>query len=243
MLTERSSQVRLVAIRLFAERGFAATGIREIAEAAGIASSMLYHYFGNKDQLLLGIMHDGIRLTIDAAETAIADLTRPDERLSVLAQSHVAVQSLSPLGATVTDTEMRSLAPDAAAEITALRDKYEELWGDTLEVGLKNHLFMAEDATLTRLALIDMCNGPARWYRWPGRLSLETVMQRYSDLALATARARRDGEPVTTAQLDIPEPAVLIEIVERGLFDAFGESVDRAQPVTTEMGGRVPTQP
>jgi len=46
-----AARIRSAATRLFAEKGFAATSIREIAAAAGVSSSLVVHHFGSKAQL------------------------------------------------------------------------------------------------------------------------------------------------------------------------------------------------
>ena len=48
--------VRRTALELFAAHGFAGTGIRQLADAAGVTSSTLYHYMGTKDDLLLELI-------------------------------------------------------------------------------------------------------------------------------------------------------------------------------------------
>lgn len=45
------------AMRLFTERGYSATSVREIVEGAGVTKPVLYYYFGNKERLYLEIMN------------------------------------------------------------------------------------------------------------------------------------------------------------------------------------------
>ena len=44
--------MRAAALTLFAERGYHGTGIRQLADAAGLSSASLYHYMGTKEELL-----------------------------------------------------------------------------------------------------------------------------------------------------------------------------------------------
>lgn len=219
-------RVREAAIRLFAARGFAATGIREIAAEANIVSSVLYHYYANKDELLLSIMRQGLTQSIATARAVIDGIERPEARLSVLAQLHVATQALGALGATVVDNEMRSLTGDAREEIMGLRDDYERLWSECLNDGLEQETFHFDDARLTRLALIEMCNGPAHWYHEGGSVPLHTIARTFSDLVLSTVQARHRGRVLTTADLDVPAPEAIVEIVRNAVAD------DQAAPVT-----------
>jgi AcrR family transcriptional regulator len=53
---QRRSELIEAALRLFAERGFRATTIADIATATGTAHGLVYHYFGSKDELLEAVL-------------------------------------------------------------------------------------------------------------------------------------------------------------------------------------------
>lgn len=53
---QRRSELIEAALRLFAERGFRATTIADIATATGTAHGLVYHYFGSKDALLEAVL-------------------------------------------------------------------------------------------------------------------------------------------------------------------------------------------
>lgn len=53
---ERRTQLIETALALFAEKGMENTSIKDIAEAAGVAQGLLYHYFRSKDDLLWAIV-------------------------------------------------------------------------------------------------------------------------------------------------------------------------------------------
>ena len=59
---QRRADVVQLAGELFAQKGFRATTVREIAEAAGILSGSLYHHFDSKesigDEILSGFIND-----------------------------------------------------------------------------------------------------------------------------------------------------------------------------------------
>ena len=46
------------AVRVFARKGFHATRVGDIAEEAGVAHGLLYHYFKSKDQVLEAVFHE-----------------------------------------------------------------------------------------------------------------------------------------------------------------------------------------
>ena len=55
---ERRRRILEAAVRVFARKGFHASRVGDIAEEAGVAHGLLYHYFDSKDELLETIFHD-----------------------------------------------------------------------------------------------------------------------------------------------------------------------------------------
>lgn len=76
-LTEPDSTARdrlmAAAVRLFEQRGYAATTVREIVEAAGVTKPVLYYYFGNKE----GIFQDLVRDAMGRFDGAMARAEQP----------------------------------------------------------------------------------------------------------------------------------------------------------------------
>jgi len=55
---ENREKILNCAARLFAERGYDAVGVQEIADGAGIKKPTLYHYFGSKEGLLRTLLEE-----------------------------------------------------------------------------------------------------------------------------------------------------------------------------------------
>lgn len=76
-------ELKRAARRLFAERGIAAVGMREIVEAAGQRNAAAVHYyFGSKDELLRELVVDGARL-IDDVRQAMLDAQEADGEVTL----------------------------------------------------------------------------------------------------------------------------------------------------------------
>jgi AcrR family transcriptional regulator len=183
-VTETELRIRGAAVRLWAGRGFHGSGIRELAETAGLSSATLYHYMGTKEDLLAAIMRDGLSCLLAAAKVAIGPVTGPEERLCALIQLHVLTRAIRPAEARVVDGEMRSLSVEHQAEIVKLRDDYEQLWQDVIDDGCASGLFRPAHPGVARLALLEMCNGVANWYAPNGPLTLEELALRHTEMAL-----------------------------------------------------------
>jgi AcrR family transcriptional regulator len=78
---DRMEQTLLAAHALFAERGYAAVKMDEIAASVGVTKPLLYNYFGNKEQLYITCMERaGDSLTATVAE-AVGQTESPGDAL------------------------------------------------------------------------------------------------------------------------------------------------------------------
>jgi AcrR family transcriptional regulator len=175
-------RVRAAAVELFADKGFHGTGIRELAQAAKISSASLYHYMGTKEELLERIMRECLdRLLAAARQLTGSD---PAARLAGLVALHVFTHATRPAETRVVDHELHVLSPDARREIVRRRDEYERLWAKTIDEGIASGVFHDGRPGLTRLALLDMCNGVSNWYSPHGPLSLDELATHHARLAV-----------------------------------------------------------
>jgi AcrR family transcriptional regulator len=209
--------VQRAAVGLFAEKGFAATGIRELASVLGINSGTLYHHAGGgKPELLSTIMRDCLTALLAGGRHALAVSSDPGQQLAALTAAHVGFSAVNPLTAQVTDQEVRSLDDSSRIELVGMRDEYESLFAEVLGRGARGGVFHLTDAVIARLALLEMCNGVAHWYRPDGRLSCAEVQARLVEFA-----GRLVGcEPLADPTASFPTPQRLaIEPVATTRFD------------------------
>lgn len=78
---ERMEQTLTAARALFAERGYAAVTMDEVAAAVGVTKPLLYNYFGNKERLYIACMEragDALTATVAAA---VASTSSPGDAL------------------------------------------------------------------------------------------------------------------------------------------------------------------
>jgi TetR/AcrR family transcriptional regulator, cholesterol catabolism regulator len=210
--TSNRNRVAQVAVRLFAEKGFAATGIREIGRQLGMTSAALYHYVERKEQLLVDVMTSCLAEYLRGARAAVDSSSDPVVQLCRLVHFHVATECINPLTSRVTDREVRSLTGDDHAQVMGLRDELEGLYRDVIVVGAEQDAFELIDPVITRLALIEMCNSVANWYRPDGSLTVVELQERYAQLARrlvgATTRQQVPVGPDSIAVRLASEPPV-----------------------------------
>lgn len=92
-LTDRSTghedKRRLIldaAVRVFARKGYHTSRVGDIAEAAGVAHGLLYHYFRSKEELLETIFRETWRDVLDAVRSVEVTDETARERLAGIAK-------------------------------------------------------------------------------------------------------------------------------------------------------------
>jgi AcrR family transcriptional regulator len=185
-------RVRQAAVDLFGRKGFAAVGIRELADAAGISSATLYHYVGSKDELLADLMRTALQQLVDIQRAAVAVQDTPVGKLAALMRNYVVAHALAAEQCRVVDVELRALDGQARDEVLALRHAVEAAWTDVVSEGTATGWFAPPAPTATTVrALLSVGTGVATWFRPDGPRTAEQVGSDLADVALQMVDARR----------------------------------------------------
>ena len=81
---EVRSRVLQAAGKVFAERGFAAASLDQVAAAAGFTKGAVYSNFGSKDELFLALMTDEVARRVDVVESALRETTHLADALAAV---------------------------------------------------------------------------------------------------------------------------------------------------------------
>jgi AcrR family transcriptional regulator len=212
-------RIHLAALRLFSRQGYAGTGIRELADEAGLSPASLYNHIGSKEDLLVRIMREGNERLERTADAALVGIERPEVRLARLTQVHVFVHGSFRQECRVIDAEFSELGGPQRQVVLDQRDAYEALWASALAAGAESGVLSVPDARVTRLALLSMCTGVAHWFRPEGPNDVFDISLSHVDLVLATTRATRGRRAARGA--DLP-------LLDRAWFDlALPDQPDR----------------
>src|SRR5437763_7281448 len=87
---EVARQIARVAARLFAERGYDATSVREIVEAAGVTKPTLYYHFGSKEGLAQALFTVPMARLVAAWRAILDGPGDPAAKLEAVAEAHFA---------------------------------------------------------------------------------------------------------------------------------------------------------
>jgi AcrR family transcriptional regulator len=173
------------AARLFAEKGYDASSIRDLAGEIAVRPSSLYHHFPGKDSILFEICYGFLR---DFNLEVVPELRTerpPDEAIRAAIRAHILFSNRRWAQVLVSIRERRSLPADQQAAIKTLRRQYRDALASTIQRGVEQGVFSVPDAKLAAMAVLDMVNGIAEWFRPRDRRDLERMADRYGDAAVA----------------------------------------------------------
>ncbi|HEX4732601.1 MAG TPA: TetR/AcrR family transcriptional regulator [Solirubrobacterales bacterium] len=170
-----------VAADLFADRGYAATTVRDIAEAAGILSGSLYHHIDSKESILDAILSRFIARSLAAYEAVIAEGKEPKETFEELVRTSLESMVEGRAAILVYQNEARLLAARPRFSYLAeAQRKFEEIWTAVLEEGVKSGEFRASiDPKLVYRLVRDAVWTAPRWYRPGGSLKPDRIIAQY----------------------------------------------------------------
>lgn len=88
---ENSRRMELVraAARLFRDRGYERTTVRDIGNAVGLQSGSLFYHFRTKEEILVAVMALGISNTTEQLAAALAEVQHPRDKVATLIRVHL----------------------------------------------------------------------------------------------------------------------------------------------------------
>lgn len=176
-LDERNSKRNAVlraAVQIFNERGFHATSLEDVATSLGITKPTIYHYLGNKDQVLFECVRIGLAQLSEAAETARAQPGTGLDRLGIFLRRY-AEANMSDFSRCVIRTGDELLSPESAAQFRALKSEIDAAMRAMIEDARADGSARVDDVWLTAFTFAGALNWPARWYKADGARPREEI--------------------------------------------------------------------
>lgn len=189
---ERWKQILAGSARVFREKGYAATSLRDVSAEVGIDRATLYYYVGSKEELLIELIREPM-LDIERRIKEIAKSSdSPAEKIRRAMVSHMeSFEAGYPESFIFLAENLEQIQSDARGELEGLARRYHKTLAEIIREGqdagaLRDDL----DPVLVMHGLLGMSNWVHRWYRPEGRLSLPEVGDTFATLVLAGLEAK-----------------------------------------------------
>jgi AcrR family transcriptional regulator len=178
---KRLQHLLTVAARTFAERGYHATSMRDLAKASGFSLAGIYHYVGSKIELLYLIQDRCFGQVIAGARDALAAPGDPEVRLAAFIQHHVIFFAAHMDEMKVLSHEADELEGTMRAQLRRRKREYVNLLMELLDAVPGTQVSRQTAA----YALFGMINWIYTWYHPTGPLPPDRLAEEMSRLFMS----------------------------------------------------------
>ena len=183
--TPRKEEILDVAAAMFAEHGFDAVSLTDIANAVGLSKATLYHYFSRKEEILGTIVVSTIRDLNAYIEQAIARATTPEARLIAFLEAQADFFELHQHRFQVLVTRFSNLTePKLRDQAVEWRVNYENTIKGIIRDGVTAGAFHTDRLNSVVRAVLASVYWLARWYRPDGPQRARDIARAYADVVL-----------------------------------------------------------
>jgi len=182
---EKRRRVLSAATALFARNGYASTSMSDIAEACGIAKSVVYHYYDSKPRLLSDIMRAHALELLEEALSAVESAREPEERFRALVRALLESYVARPLEQAVLNHERAHLTGKPRKEADRAQKQLVDLVARVLAAIQPAALADAHEARVAALVFFGAVNWTYMWFDPKGPMRASELAERIADLHLA----------------------------------------------------------
>ena len=164
------------AARIFAEKSYHSTSMRDISRETNISLAGLYHYCKSKEELLFLIQDNCFGRVLETLEHRLQDVTNPITKLGIFIENHLSFFAANMSEMKVLSHEAESLRGDLYTHVSTRKEMYTKLARQILrEVQDSQENEEPIDLTVATYALFGMMNWIYNWYDPQGKLKVSDL--------------------------------------------------------------------
>jgi AcrR family transcriptional regulator len=184
------------AARIFAEKNYHSTTMRDISRATNVSLAGLYHYCKSKEELLFLIQDNCFGRVLERLEERLEGVSDPLSKLRIFIENHLSFFAANMAEMKVLSHEAESLAGDLHTHVSTKKDKYTTLARQILKEIQQEQTGVAQvDLIVATYALFGMMNWIYNWYDPRGKLKVSELVDNVTRLFLRGFVAGLPAEP------------------------------------------------
>jgi AcrR family transcriptional regulator len=195
----RRLEILRAAGREFRTRGYAETGMREIAAAADLSPANLYNYFRGKDEILFFCQDNALdRLIANLDRTRRAQSSGMEKLRTVIAfHLHCVLDEVEGSAAHLLTN---SISAHLQKRLLAKRDRYEQGFHQLIAAGIRSGEFADTDPALAARLILGALNSTILWFNPQGPLTTEKLAKSFATYLIGGLCSGRDAAHAQVAQ-------------------------------------------
>jgi TetR/AcrR family transcriptional regulator, cholesterol catabolism regulator len=173
-----------VAARLFGEKGYHGTSVRDISNGVGILAGSLYSHISSKQELLAEILRGYSSRARAVLEPLEASSLSTREQLRQVFAVYFEITAEAPSQARVAVHDFRSLAPDELEVSRQRRRDTQAIVTRMLQQGIDRGEVRPIDPMLVTMAIFSIANWAVEWFDPAGAHTVEETAGFFADLII-----------------------------------------------------------
>ncbi|MFZ0451287.1 MAG: TetR/AcrR family transcriptional regulator [Desulfatiglandaceae bacterium] len=162
-----------VIAHLFADKGYYATSMRDIARQLGINQGSLYYYFKNKEEILFRLMDDAMDDALQTLERICESDLAPEEKLNRILHFYTRYYAGDQHLLVLLVNEMDSLDRDYRTVLLRKQRRYVKLFESILSELAAQGRMKDIYPGVAAFAFFGMVHYTIKWYHETGHVGLE----------------------------------------------------------------------
>lgn len=163
------------AAAMFREKGFAATSMRDLADAVGIEAASLYNHIRSKNEILEAICFDVANIFNTHIETVEAGNQKSIAKIESLLRFHIGQMITNYEEVYVSDREWKHLDEPYLSNFQTQRRNYRKKFASIIEEGIARSEIRKIDAPTAVLIMLHAVSGIESWHRSKAKISAEEL--------------------------------------------------------------------
>lgn len=189
--SDRAKALLEIGAKLFAEKGYEATSMRDISNAAGVSKALLYHHFASKDDIYARISFSATENLYSFVEARIPENAGAAEKLRAYMIAAATFFSehrsawIAASNAFWSDPDRHRLETRVAR-----RRQFEQRLRDLVSEGIQTGEFNPVDPAMAGRLILSGINWMNRWYDPERGQTAEEIVDQYADIILGGLNRR-----------------------------------------------------
>ena len=175
--TKRDAVLQTAA-QLFLEKSYGRTSMNDVAERLNITKPALYHYFRNKEEILLGCYQLGAAMIEEILNEIAAHCGSGLEKVEAFISSYADVMTVN-FGRCVMRLDEGDLSPEAYSDIRNYKRKIDRRLRSFIQEGIHDGSIAPCDPKLAAFAIAGALNWICVWYEPKGPLAPEEIAAQF----------------------------------------------------------------
>ena len=176
--------IQEAAARLFRDKGYSATSMRDLAEAVQLKASSLYNHISSKEEILKNICFENAHHFLKRMKQVEEMDGSAADKVKALIQFHIQVATEDATSVTAFNDEWRHLNEPFLSEFRALRKDYESRFRALLEAGMRDGEFRAIEPTVALHTIFSSVRWLYDWFQPGKKIGAEELQEHISSLLM-----------------------------------------------------------